>query len=142
MWNSGGPSYFKPSRTFVSDQTECSFSSRRSAHFPPDWAFTFFRIRHDPAAADWPHVALTTYGRNNHGIRDEHYRYIHYEEGAEELYDHLDDTHEWNNIAANPTHKETRERLADHLPKVNAWWSEKSAYDYNQYLTEHRKRNL
>ena len=96
----------------------------------------------DPASADWPHVALTTYGRNNHGVRDERYRYIRYEDGSEELYDHEDDAHEWNNVAADPAHQETRERLAAHLPEVNVPWSQKSVYDYNQYLTDHRKRNL
>ena len=96
----------------------------------------------DPVAADWPYVALTTYGRNNHGVRDERYRYIRYEDGSEELYDHEDDAHEWNNVAADPTYEEIKQRLASHLPEVNAPWSEKSIYDYNQYLTDHRERNL
>ena len=96
----------------------------------------------DPTAPDWPHAALTTYGRNNHSVRDERYRYIRYEDGSEELYDHEDDAHEWNNIASEPAHQATKERLASHLPEVNAPWSEKSVYDYNQYLTDHRKRNL
>ena len=96
----------------------------------------------DPVSADWPHVALTTYGRNNHGVRDERYRYIRYEDGSEELYDHEDDAHEWNNLAADPTYEEMKERLAAHLPETNVPWSEKSVYDYNQYLTDHRERNL
>ena len=97
----------------------------------------------DPASADWPpHAALTTYGRNNHGVPDERYRYIRYEDGSEELYDHEDDAHEWNNVADDPARKATIERLAAHLPEVNAPWSEKSVYDYNPHLTEHRKRNL
>ena len=96
----------------------------------------------DPVSADWPYVALTTYGRNNHGVRDERYRYIRYEDGSEELYDHEDDAHEWNNVAADPNYEETKERLAAHLPEVNVPWSEKSVYNYNQYLTDHRERNL
>ncbi len=95
-----------------------------------------------PAAAEWPHVALTTYGRNNHGVRDERYRYIRYEDGAEELYDHDQDAHEWRNVAGDKSYRETIERLAAHLPEVNAPWSDKSVYNYNQYLTDHRKRNL
>ncbi len=96
----------------------------------------------DPDAAEWPHVALTTYGRNNHAVRDERYRYIRYEDGSEELYDHEDDAHEWNNIADDPAHREVKERLATHLPEVNVPWSKKSRYDYNDYLTDHRERNL
>lgn len=99
-------------------------------------------VLEDPASASWPHVALTTYGRNNHSVRDERYRYIRYEDGSEELYDHEDDAHEWNNVADDPAHRDTRARLAAHLPEVNLPWSEKSVYDYNQYLTEHRERNL
>ncbi len=96
----------------------------------------------DPDAADWPHAALTTYGRNNHGVRDEHYRYIRYEDGTEELYDHRDDAHEWTNLATDPDLDGVKQRLAAHLPAVNAPWSEQSVYDYNDYLTAHRKRNL
>jgi hypothetical protein len=96
----------------------------------------------DPQSAEWPHVALTTYGRNNHGVRGERYRYIRYEDGSEELYDHEDDAHEWTNVADDAAHRETKERLAAHLPKVNAPWSEKSKYDYNDYLTTHREKNL
>ena len=96
----------------------------------------------NPDFAGWPHVALTTYGRNNHGIRDERYRYIRYEDGSEEFYDHEDDAQEWNNIVAGATHEEIKQRLAAHLPEVNVPWSEKSAYDWNDYLTTHRERNL
>lgn len=96
----------------------------------------------DPGSADWPHAALTTYARNNHSVRDERFRYIRYEDGSEELYDHTDDAHEWNNVAADPTHAEVKRRLAGYLPSYNAAWSPKSIYDYNDYLMEHRQRNL
>ncbi len=96
----------------------------------------------NPETADWPHVALTTYGRNNHGVRDVRYRYIRYEDGSEELYDHEGDAHEWHNLANVPSYEPIKRRLADHLPEVNAPWSAKSVYDYNQYLTKHRERNL
>ena len=46
--------------------------------------------------------ALTTFGMNNHGLRTPDYRYIRYEDGGEELYDHSSDPNEWNNIADNP----------------------------------------
>ncbi len=95
-----------------------------------------------PQDAEWPHAALTTYGRNNHAVRGEHYRYIRYEDGSEELYDHRRDDNEWTNIAADPAEADVKQRLAAHLPTVNVPWSPKSTYDYNRYLTEHRKRNL
>ena len=48
--------------------------------------------------ADWPHMARTSFGPGNYSIRSERYRYIHYNDGSEEFYDHADDAHEWNNL--------------------------------------------
>ena len=43
--------------------------------------------------------------KNQHwSIRTEHYRYIRYNNGSEELYDHRTDPQEWNNIANSPEH--------------------------------------
>lgn len=50
--------------------------------------------------ADWPHVALTSYGKGNFAVRSEDYRYIQYLDGSEELYDHRNDPNEWHNLAA------------------------------------------
>ena len=49
--------------------------------------------------ADWKHVAISSFGKGNFAIRSEHFRYIRYLEGSEELYDHRKDPHEWNNLA-------------------------------------------
>ncbi len=38
--------------------------------------------------ADWPHMARTSFGPGNCSIRSESYRYIHYNDGSEEFYDH------------------------------------------------------
>ena len=92
--------------------------------------------------ADWSHVAITTYGRNNHAVRSEHFRYIRYEDGAEELYDHRNDDAEWKNLADDPGHAGVKEELAARLPARNAPWSPSSIYDYNDYLKEHREENL
>ena len=50
----------------------------------------------------WPHMARTSFGPGNYSIRSERYRYIHYNDGSEEFYDHADDAHEWNNQIGNP----------------------------------------
>jgi iduronate 2-sulfatase len=46
----------------------------------------------------YPHFAITTYGRNNHAVRDENFRYIRYEDSSEKLYDHSDDENEGHNV--------------------------------------------
>lgn len=45
--------------------------------------------------------AITTHNRGNHGIRSERWRYIHYADGSEELYDLQQDPNEWTNLASN-----------------------------------------
>jgi hypothetical protein len=41
-----------------------------------------------------------TYGRGNHAVRSERWRYIQYADGSEELYDHQNDSNEWVNLAS------------------------------------------
>ncbi|MCZ6672160.1 MAG: sulfatase, partial [Verrucomicrobia bacterium] len=69
---------------------------------------------------EWERPALMTEGRGNHAIRTERWRYIHYSDGAEELYDHDKDPWEWTNLAGNPQYTQV---IAEHkkwLPKQEA----------------------
>ena len=68
----------------------------------------------------WRTPALMTYGKNNHAVRDERWRYIRYEDGSEELYDHQNDPYEWTNLANDPTRKTEIDRLRRALPTKNA----------------------
>jgi arylsulfatase A-like enzyme len=77
------------------------------------------RLLSDPKAK-WARPALTTYGRNNHALRTPQWRYIRYEDGSEELYDHSKDPHEWTNLAGKPEHVELKKELAGWFPKKNA----------------------
>jgi choline-sulfatase len=69
--------------------------------------------------ANWPHMAVTTYQRNNHAVRSERWRYIRYADGSEELYDHEADPREWRNVAADPVHAGVIETLRERIPRVN-----------------------
>jgi len=53
----------------------------------------------DPKA-EWHRPALMTYGRGNHAVRSQRWRYIRYADGSEELYDHDSDPNEWTNLAS------------------------------------------
>jgi arylsulfatase A-like enzyme len=64
--------------------------------------------------------AITTWGPNNHAVRTERWRYIHYRNGDEELYDHKNDPDEFSNIADRKEHDGLKESLGKWLPKVNA----------------------
>ncbi|MGK0198241.1 MAG: arylsulfatase A-like enzyme [Yoonia sp.] len=64
--------------------------------------------------------ALMTYGRGNHAVRSERWRYIRYPDGSEELYDHGDDPHEWNNLAGDPKNAQVMAAHRRWLPKNEA----------------------
>ncbi len=72
---------------------------------------------------------ISSYGEGNTAIRTERWRYIRYEDGSEELYDHTVDSDEWTNLANSPEYAETKKRLADEIPrdqhpglKVQSWF--------------------
>jgi len=69
--------------------------------------------------APWPHAAVTSFHPNNHAIRSERWRYIHYADGSEELYDHRTDPHEWHNLAGKPEYAAVIAEHKKRLPKVN-----------------------
>ena len=62
--------------------------------------------------ADWPHYAITHMERpDNFSVSGKRFRYIHYADGGEELYDIQSDRYEWNNLAGKAEFAETLARL-------------------------------
>ncbi len=72
------------------------------------------------ASVPWRHSIITTYAKGNHTLRSDRYRYIRYDDGSEELYDHFSDPHEWKNLASNPELAQTLARFRQELPSVSA----------------------
>ena len=70
--------------------------------------------------AEWQRPVVMTYGKNNHAVRSERWRYIRYRDGSEELYDRYFDPYEWKNLAEKPQFQEKKEELRKWLPKINA----------------------
>ncbi len=86
---------------------------------------------------EWPHAAITTYGRNNHAIRTQDYRMISYEDNSFELYDHRSDPNEWNNLANSPSETQAiLPALQSHIPNQNSLWSPQSGYDVIPYFAK------
>ena len=68
--------------------------------------------------ADTPRPpVISSYGEGNTSIRTQHWRYIRYEDGSEELYDHRVDPNEWTNQAENPEHAKVKKRMAKLIPR-------------------------
>ncbi len=86
--------------------------------------------------SSWGHPAITTYGPGNHAIQTATHRYIHYEDGSAELYDHRVDPNEWENIASAPSSDGMIEQLKALLPKTNVPNAKHSSYDFNDYFIE------
>ena len=84
--------------------------------------------------------AITTFGMNNHAIKKDGFRYIQYEDGTQELYDHSVDPNEWKNEASNPKYTGKIEELKTYLPKENSKWDEESKYTFQPYFVEQKAR--
>jgi arylsulfatase A-like enzyme len=73
----------------------------------------------DPQAS-WSNPAITSHGRRNDAVRTERWRYIRYEDGSDELYDHDKDPMEWTNLAGQAEFADVTKELAAWLPKKHA----------------------
>lgn len=92
--------------------------------------------------ADWRRSIITTYARGNHSIRTETYRYIRYEDGSEELYDHAMDPNEFFNLAKDSQFLEVIERLRDELPIEEAiYHSSTRSAPINRWFERHFQQN-
>tara|TARA_B100001059_G_scaffold35659_2_gene28745 strand:- start:9635 stop:11092 length:1458 start_codon:yes stop_codon:yes gene_type:complete len=85
-------------------------------------------------------VAITTYGQNNHSMINMQYRYIFYENGAEELYDLQKDPEERYNIANHEALDVLKTDMRKNLPKINVDWKVGSSHIINDYFKRTSKQ--
>ena len=71
--------------------------------------------------AKWNKTALTAIGRGTWSIRDSRWRYIHYFDGSEELYDLENDPEEWNNLIRKKKYTKVIQRLSKQVPEDDNW---------------------
>ena len=65
-------------------------------------------------------VAFLSYGPENTAAQSERYRYLRYEDGSEELYDHQKDPHEWTNQSGNPEYGVIKKKMRDQVLRFQA----------------------
>jgi len=75
------------------------------------------QLKNAQAEREWP--AITTHNHDNHGVRSEHWRFIQYADGSQELYDMRKDPNEWNNLAHDSKYAEVIAQHKKYLPKEN-----------------------
>lgn len=65
----------------------------------------------------WPYPAIIHCRRGHEVVQTETHRYIRYNDGSEELYDHTSDPDEWTNLIGSPENMAIKEQLEKHLPE-------------------------
>jgi arylsulfatase A-like enzyme len=65
-------------------------------------------------------AVVTTQGLGNHSIRSDKWRYILYADGSEELYDQIEDSKNFHNLADSGHHDAVKQELATWLPAYEA----------------------
>jgi arylsulfatase A-like enzyme len=60
---------------------------------------------------------LTIQGRGNYSFRDETWRYTRYFDGSQELFNHVEDPFEWENLAGRAEYGEVLEAFRSRVPK-------------------------
>lgn len=71
--------------------------------------------------SDWPQYTITTFGRGNHAITTNRWRYLLYFDGSAELYDRQTDPNEWRNRINDPDCRSIVQRLARLVPEEPQW---------------------
>jgi iduronate 2-sulfatase len=75
-------------------------------------------LLHDPDRK-WDKPVLNSWYYKNLAVRSENFRYIHYRDGGEELYDHRNDPGEHFNLAGEPGYAEIIEEHKNWLPETD-----------------------
>jgi arylsulfatase A-like enzyme len=77
--------------------------------------------------SEWQSYTHTTFGRGDHTITTERYQYLHYFDGATELYDIQNDPDEFVNLANDPAYADVIKKLRQFVPAsrqmVHPWRS-------------------
>ena len=97
----------------------------------PDVALTMIQQITDPRNPQ-PAEAGTAPAYQNYSLRSEDFRYIRYNDGVEELYDHRTDPYEWDNLAGDPSQTATLEAFRE---KLNAFLPDRAPTELGEILS-------
>ncbi|MFC4219497.1 sulfatase [Flagellimonas marina] len=89
---------------------------------------------------DWPHYSRTSFGPGNYAIVSENYRFIQYNDGSEEFYDHTKDAEEWHNEINNQVYSEIIEMHRAEIPKVRHEILGKESTGHLSYMASEKNK--
>ena len=95
----------------------------------------------DPATT-WDRPAVTEFKLGNAAVRSQRYRYIRYQDGSEELYDHQVDPQEWVNLANDNKYRQIKRELGHWIAKdwaPSAPTKQAFSFDPQSYTWTHKK---
>ena len=88
----------------------------------------------------WPHMARTSFGPGNYAIVSEQYRFIQYNDGSEEFYDHDKDPYEWNNVILNHEYKDVIQQHRFRIPQERYKILGKNSTGHKSYAASEKNR--
>lgn len=91
--------------------------------------------------ADWPNYARTSFGPGNYAIISERYRFIQYNDGSEEFYDHETDPNEWYNVINKEEHAEAIEQHRTQIPQERHEILGKGSTGHKSFEASEENRN-
>ena len=80
----------------------------------------------NPATSSDRHI-LTSFDAGNFAVTGPQWRYLRYADGNEELYDSVNDPHEWTNLAGRPDVRALQQTMAAKIPVIPASPTDASA---------------
>jgi arylsulfatase A-like enzyme len=80
----------------------------------------------NPPTTSGRHI-LTSFDAGNFAVTGAHWRYLRYADGNEELYDSVNDPHEWTNLAGRPEVRAIQQMMAAKIPVLPASPSDASS---------------
>ncbi len=92
--------------------------------------------------ANWPHMARTSFGPGNYAIISGNFRYIQYNDGSEELYDIINDPHEWQNIVKKPEFSDILKQHREQVPVQRHEILGKGSTGHDSYEATEKKNKL
>jgi arylsulfatase A-like enzyme len=91
--------------------------------------------------ADWPYMARSSFGPGNYTTISERYRFIQYNDGSEEFYDHSKDPQEWRNLIGHAQYETIIEEHRAQIPQERFELLGEGSWGHKSYVATEENAN-